>query len=141
MATDPSCLRAIQTVASVLGGRGIPYAVIGGTAIQLIYGVASTRPTADVDAVILVRDLEEFLEVQADLERRGWTHAREPYRMVAPEGCRVDLLPYAGRDVVDDQLVFPGSRETLTTIGWPETIAAARPIEVPGIGPLPLPPA
>ncbi len=139
MATDPSCLRAIQTVASVLDGRGIPYAVIGATAIQLIYGVVSTRPTADVDAVILVRDLAEFRQVQADLEQRGWTHAPEPYRMVAPEGCRVDLLPYAGRDVVDDQLVFPGSGETLTTTGWPETIAAARLCEVPGIGQLPIP--
>lgn len=140
MATDPSCLRAIQVVATLLAERGIPYAVIGGTAIQLIYGVASTRPTADVDAVILVRDLDEFLQVQADLERRGWTHAQEPYRMLAPEGCRVDLLPYAGANVVDEQLVFPGSRETLTTTGWPETIAAARRIDVPGIGPLPLPP-
>lgn len=140
MATDPSCLRAIKTVASVLDGRGIPYAVIGGTAIQLLYGVVSTRPTADVDAVILVKDLAEFRQVQADLEQQGWTRVPEPYRMVAPEGCRVDLLPYAGRDVVDDQLTFPGSGETLTTIGWLETIAAARPIEVPGIGPLLIPP-
>lgn len=80
MATDPSCLRAIQTVASVLAGRGILYAVIGGTAIQLIYGVASTRPTADVDAVILVRDLEEFLQVQADLGHRGWTQRMNKVR-------------------------------------------------------------
>lgn len=140
MATDPSCLRAIQTVVAVFNARGIPYAVIGGTAIQLLYGVVSTRSTADVDAVILVTDLAEFLQVQTDLEGRGWTRSREPYRMVAPEGCRVDLLPYAGHDIVDDQLVFPGSGEKLTTIGWPETIAAARAIEVPGIGPLPIPP-
>jgi hypothetical protein len=40
VATDLVCLAALRTLVAVFDRRGILYALIGGTAVQFVYGVA-----------------------------------------------------------------------------------------------------
>lgn len=141
MATDPACLAALRTIVAMFDRRGVLYALVGGTAAQFVYGVVAARFTADIDTVVLVHSLEEFYAVQAELATGGWVQAEEPYRMLAPGGCRIDMLPYSERDVQGGQMKFPGSQIALSVVGWVEAIMAARPIEVPGIGVVRIPPA
>lgn len=141
MATDPACLTALRTLVAVFDRRGILYALVGGTAVQFVYGVVAARFTADIDTMVLVRSLEEFYAVQAELEAEGWQRGQEPYRMLALSGCRIDILPYSEREVEGERIRFPGSQTVLSVVGWLEAIMAAGSIEIPGIGVVRVPPA
>ncbi|HXF82754.1 MAG TPA: nucleotidyl transferase AbiEii/AbiGii toxin family protein [bacterium] len=134
MATDPACLMALRTLVALFDRRQVLYALVGGTAVQLMEGVVQARFTVDVDAIVLAHGVEELRSVLADLETRGWQRDPEPYRMLAPGGCRIDILPYLAGEIRGDRLRLPGTDRMLSTAGWIEAVAAAQRTEVPGIG-------
>ena len=142
MATNPACLEAIRVLIAVLRDRGIPYVIIGGAAFQLRYGITSVRTTADVDTIVLVDTWEEYGSLFAELHGRGWTGDSEhEYRLHAPGGCILDLLPYPIRDTrEDDKMVLPKSGGKLSTIGWVEALFGAEEVQLDPIGLVRIPP-
>lgn len=122
MAVNPACLQALRVLIAFLDERHVLHVIVGGAALQLIYGVASVRATADVDTVILVDSWEEYNTLVEALKAREWKLDPEHEYRLRAEGCIMDLLPYPVREIRDDRLVLPRSRGVLSTVGWIEAL-------------------
>lgn len=131
MATDPACLLALRALLGILSARKIEYVLIGGVAMQMLYGFVVARTTNDVDAVVLVETWKEYRELTDELRQLHWDAADRPYRLKTPEGCLFDLLPYPIREAPDDRIIFPESDEPLPTIGLVEALFTAQEVEWP----------
>ncbi len=142
MATNPACLDAIRTLITVVRHRNIVYVIVGGAALQLRYGITSVRTTADIDTVVLVDTWEEYNSLVGELQSRGWTaNSVHEYRLHAPGGCIVDLLPFPIHDAKGEhQVVLPHSKAKLSTIGWAEALFSAEETQLDPIGLVRVPP-
>jgi len=55
------------------------------------------RTTRDIDFSIYISDLQDFENLKKHLEsNEGFSRGDEPYRIFAPDGTIVDLLPFGG---------------------------------------------
>jgi len=85
----------------VFTGIGIDYYLIGAIARDVWINHISfrnKRTTRDIDFCVYVKDLSQYKEIQKQLiEREGFTRDKsEPYRIYAPDGQMIDLIPFGG---------------------------------------------
>jgi predicted nucleotidyltransferase len=91
----------LDAVERVFTDIGIDFYLIGATARDVWINHISfrnKRTTRDIDFCVYVKDLSQYKEAQRRLiEKEGFTRDKsEPYRMYAPDGHMIDLIPFGG---------------------------------------------
>jgi len=108
-------------VASVLKIIGVPYALIGATAL-LLHGVQMSRTTRDLDFIAAVEDT--FQHVTEALLEKGFRHGRISHRFYTPQGTQVDILAVTKRAIETGFIEFPDG-ERLSALGFSEALTHA----------------
>lgn len=136
----------LQALVTALG-RGLRaidarFCLIGALVPELLLDVRPRRRTNDADAVVLVGDLDAFEKVKRDLNARGFSPSRVPYRLEYAAGGWVDLLPYGDRLAPSGTLQLSPD-VSITTAGFDRLAAAAIDVPLPDgttvpVAPLPL---
>ena len=125
-------------VASVLKIIGVPYALIGATAL-LLHGVQMSRTTRDLDFIAAVEDT--FQHVTEALLEKGFRHGRISHRFYTPQGTQVDVLPVTKRAMETGFIEFPDG-ERPSALGFSEALTHAEEEQVEhcavSVAPLPI---
>jgi len=122
---EASPKRALADIAGWLTKRGIRFALVGGLAVSIR---AEVRFTRDVDLALMVT--EEALEsLVRDLRATGYAIHAVLEHEVAKRTATVRLVT---RDAINVDLLAASCGIE------PEIVAAAEPIEIPGIGRVPI---
>ncbi|HEX4128046.1 MAG TPA: nucleotidyltransferase family protein [Acidimicrobiales bacterium] len=94
---NESQLKALGRLHELFQSQGIDYWVFGGWAVDL-YAGRLTRPHADIDVAVWVKDLDRIDKM---LGQAGWHHApqgnEDGYTQYIHEGARLDLA-FLARD-------------------------------------------
>lgn len=119
-----SLLNAVAELAEFLEAEGIPYAVIGGLAVQY-WG--ESRTTRDVDIVVLVppNEADRFLERAADR-----FHPRIADAVSFAKQNRVLLLEASDGTPADISLGIPGYEEEVLKRAVTGSIGGSRPFRI-----------
>lgn len=91
---DPGQL--ILTVARGLGDLASQFVLVGGATTNLFitdWAAPAVRPTLDVDVVVEVATLIEYLRLEHELERRGFRADESPRCRRIYDGVRIDVMP------------------------------------------------
>lgn len=129
----PFFREVFELIDDVLKNRGIPYYLIGVSAIALEMlkkGIKPARGTKDIDFAIMISSLDQFEEVVNDLEKNGFNKVEAPWTMVHPEyDVVVDLLPFG--EIEENNTVGFNERYTdLHVLGFKEVMKASREYEI-----------
>ena len=125
-------------VASALCRIGVPYALIGASAL-LLHGIPLPRTTRDLDFIVTIEDT--FQHVTQALLEQGFSRGTISHRFYAPQGTQVDVLPISKRAIETGFIEFPDG-ERLTALGFSEALTHAKDKQVRGcmvsVAPLPI---
>lgn len=129
----PFFREVFELIDDVLKNRGIPYYLIGVSAIALEMlkkGIKPARGTKDIDFAIMISSLDQFEEVVNDLEKNGFNKVEAPWTMVHTEyDVVVDLLPFG--DIEENNTVGFNERFTdLHVLGFKEVMKDCREYEI-----------
>jgi len=129
----PFFREVFELIDDVLKNRGIPYYLIGVSAIALEMlkkGIKPARGTKDIDFAIMISTLDQFEEVVEDLEKNGFNKVEAPWTMVHPEyEVIVDLLPFG--EIEENNTVGFNERNTdLHVLGFKEVMKDSREYEI-----------
>ncbi len=125
----PFFREVFELIDNVLKNRGIPYYLIGVSAIALEMlkkGIKPARGTKDIDFAIMISSLDQFDQVVEDLEKAGFNKVEAPWTMVHPEyDVVVDLLPFG--EIEENNTVGFNKRYTdLHVLGFKEVMKDSR---------------
>ena len=129
----PFFREVFELIDDVLKNRGIPYYLIGVSAIALEMlkkGIKPARGTKDIDFAIMISSLDQFEEVVGDLEKAGFDKVEAPCTLVHPEyDVVVDLLPFG--EIEENNTVGFNNRYTyLHVLGFKEVMKDSREYEI-----------
>ncbi|MGM0458704.1 MAG: hypothetical protein ACQERO_05115 [Bacteroidota bacterium] len=129
----PFFREVFELIDDALKNRGIPYYLIGVSAIALEMlkkGIKPARGTKDIDFAIMISSLDQFEEVVNDLEKEGFNKVEAPWTMVHPEyDVVVDLLPFG--EIEENNAVGFNERYTdLHVLGFKEVMKDSREYEI-----------
>ena len=136
MALDARIVEALRVLAAVVAAEGIDLVVIGAAVPLVLLDLRHGRPaggreTRDVDVVVRVDSWEDFGRLRDNLLARGFRPVPTvPHRLLfGPDEhhAEVDLLPWSDRLAPDGTLRWPGSDVHMSTLGFAEAFACARP--------------
>jgi len=129
----PFFREVFELVDDVLRNRGIPYYLIGVSAIALEMlkkGIKPARGTKDIDFAIMISSIDQFEEVVNDLEKAGFYKVEAPWTLVHREyDVIVDLLPFG--EIEENNTVGFNERYTdLHVLGFKEVMKDSREYEI-----------
>ncbi|MGM0587268.1 MAG: hypothetical protein ACQETE_02525 [Bacteroidota bacterium] len=129
----PFFREVFELIDDVLKNRGIPYYLIGVSAIALELlnkGIKPARGTKDIDFAIMISSLDQFEGVVDDLEKEGFNKVEAPWTLVHPEyDVVVDLLPFG--EIEEKNAVGFNERYTdLHVLGFKEVMKDSREYEI-----------
>ena len=123
----------------VLTDHGVPYYLVGVTAIDLQMleqGIQPKRGTKDIDFAIMVSTLEQYHSIIDDLEAVGFNKVKAPWTVYHPEfKVAVDILPF-GEIEQQDTVQFNERYTDLHVLGYKEVLgdSVETPIEEKLVG-------
>ena len=129
----PHFKEVFDIIDRVLTGLGIPYYLIGVSAISLKLlqsGIKPARGTKDIDFAIMIASLSEFQEVVRALKKDGFNKVEAPWTIYHPAfGVVVDLLPFG--EIEQEHTVNFNERFTdLHVLGLKEVLSKAKLIPI-----------
>lgn len=129
----PFFREVFELIDDVLKSRGIPYYLIGVSAITLEMlkkGIKPARGTKDIDFAIMISSLDQFEEVVDDLKKAGFNKVEAPWTLVHPEyDVVVDLLPFG--EIEENNMIGFNERYTdLHVLGFKEVMKDSREYEI-----------
>lgn len=129
----PFFREVFELIDDVLKSRGIPYYLIGVSAIALEMlkkGIKPARGTKDIDFAIMISSLDQFEEVVDDLKKAGFNKVEAPWTLVHPEyDVVVDLLPFG--EIEENNMIGFNERFTdLHVLGFREVMKDSREYEI-----------
>ncbi len=131
----PFFREVFELIDDVLENRGIPYYLIGATAIGieiLKKGIKPWKATKDIDFAIMLSSLEVYDEVIEDLQKVGFKKQEDPWRFSHNEyEITVDLLPY-GEIEEKNTVNFVERKTELHVLGYKEILPDSRQYEIEG---------
>lgn len=113
--------------------RGIPYYLLGATAIALEFlkdGIKPTRGTKDIDFAIMVSSKSEYEEFIKDLLEKGFDKVAAPWTFRhAAFDVVVDILPFG--EIEENYTVNFNQRQTdLHVLGFREVMSASTQVKI-----------
>jgi len=125
----PHFREVFELIDDVLKSRGIPYYLIGVSAIALEMlkkGIKPARGTKDIDFAIMISSLQQFDEVVIDLEKSGFSKVKAPWTLVHRKfDVVVDLLPFG--EIEEKNTIGFNERYTdLHVLGFKEVLKNRR---------------
>lgn len=136
---EPRLAEALRQVATALERAGLPYAVIGATAL-LLNRIDLARTTRDLDLAVTTRGgLDRVRDVLESADLRA---TRVSHRFVTPSDIEVDVLALAGEEREGATIDLPGG-ERITAVGLAAAVRHAVQVKVRGewevrVAPLPV---
>lgn len=131
----PFFREVFELIDDVLKNRGIPYYLIGATAIGieiLKKGIKPWKATKDIDFAIMLSSLEVYDEVIEDLQKVGFKKQKDPWRFSHNDyEITVDLLPY-GEIEENNTVNFVERKTELHVLGYKEILPDSRRYEIEG---------
>lgn len=131
----PFFREVFELIDDVLKSRGIPYYLIGATAIGieiLKKGIKPWKATKDIDFAIMLSSLEVYDEVIEDLQKVGFEKQEDPWRFSHKEyEITVDLLPY-GEIEENNTVNFVERKTELHVLGYKEILPNSQQYEIEG---------
>lgn len=129
----PHFREVFELIDDVLKNRGIPYYLIGVSAIALEMlkkGIKPARGTKDIDFAIMISSLQQFEEVVNDLEKSGFSKVEAPWTLIHREfDVVVDLLPFG--EIEENNTIGFNERYTdLHALGFKEVMKNSREYEI-----------
>lgn len=96
--TIPYFKEAFQIIDEVLTKHGVPYYLIGASAIaleMLKYGIKPARGTKDIDFALMISSVEEYNIILKSLIEHGFVKVAAPWTIRHPDyKIVIDLLPF-----------------------------------------------
>jgi predicted nucleotidyltransferase len=120
---DPVLQRLVVSLIRTLREFEVPCCLIGALVPELLLEDQPSHRTNDVDAVVLVPDLEAFERVREALGGAGFRVMSDPYRFEYTAGGRVDLLPYS-RAIAPDGILRLSPDRVLNVAGFDRIVSA-----------------
>jgi len=129
----PFFREVFDLIDDVLKNKGIPYYLIGVSAIALEMlkkGIKPARGTKDIDFAIMISTLQQFEEVVNDLEKAGFNKVEAPWTLVHSEyEVVIDLLPFG--EIEENNTVGFNERYTdLHVLGFKEVMKDSREYDI-----------
>lgn len=129
----PFFKEVFELIDDVLKNKGIPYYLIGVSAIALEMikkGIKPARGTKDIDFAIMISSLDQFEEVVNELEEDGFNKVEAPWTMFHPEyDVVVDLLPFG--EIEENKTIGFNDRYTdLHVLGFKEVMKDSKEYEI-----------
>lgn len=125
----PHFREVFELIDDVLKNRGIPYYLIGVSAIALEMlkkGIKPARGTKDIDFAIMISTLQQFEEVVYDLVKAGFNKVKTPWALIHPKyDVIVDLLPF-GEIEENNKVGFNQRYTDLHVLGFKEVMKNSR---------------
>lgn len=113
--------------------RGIPYYLLGATAISLELlkdGKRPSRGSKDIDFAIMISSIEEYEEFTVELERKGFVKVAAPWTFRHPDfDIVVDVLPF-GEIEENYTLNFNERNTDLHVLGMKEVMSEPTQVEI-----------
>lgn len=129
----PHFKEVFDIIDKVLSGFGIPYYLIGVSAISLELlqsGIKPARGTKDIDFAVMIASLSEFQEVVNALKKDGFNKVEAPWTLYHPDfGVVVDLLPF-GEIEQESSINFNERFTDLHVLGLKEVLGHAKAIPI-----------
>ncbi|MEB2776335.1 hypothetical protein SYJ56_13510 [Algoriphagus sp. D3-2-R+10] len=116
--------------------RGIPYYLLGATAISLELlkdGIKPSRGTKDIDFAIMISSIAEYEQFTSELEGRGFVKVAAPWTFRHPQyDVVVDVLPF--REIEENYTENFNERHTdLHVLGFKEVMSRPTQVEIENI--------
>jgi len=109
----------------VLTKHDIPYYLIGASAVALELlkkDIKPSRGTKDIDFALMVSSIEEYNNIIASLEEKGFKKVKAPWTVYSNEfNIAIDLLPY-GEIEEHDAIQFNERYSDLHVLGFKEVL-------------------
>lgn len=129
----PYFKECFDCIDEVLNGMQVPYYLIGVTAIALELlkqGIKPNRGTKDIDFAVMISSLEEYEEVSAALEAKGFHKVAAPWTFYSKHfNVAIDVLPFG--EIEENRTENFNERYTdLHVLGFREVLEDAVPVEI-----------
>lgn len=116
--------------------RGIPYYLLGATAIALELlkdGIKPARGTKDIDFAIMISSKSEYQAFTRDLEEKGFIKVNAPWTFRHPEfDIVIDILPFG--QIEENYTVDFNQRHTdLHVLGFVEVMSESTQVQIEDI--------
>jgi predicted nucleotidyltransferase len=116
--------------------RGIPYYLLGATAIALELlkdGIKPARGTKDIDFAIMISSKSEYEAFTKDLEEKGFTKVNAPWTFRHPEfDIVIDILPFG--QIEENYTADFNQRHTdLHVLGFTEVMSESTQVQIEDI--------
>jgi predicted nucleotidyltransferase len=114
-----------REIIDVTARLNIPFFVIGAFARDLIlnlhYGIAVKRATADIDCGIQVKSWDQFEQLKVSLVRTGLfaQDERQQQRLNYQDRLKIDIVPF-GAIEKEGKIFWPDEETTMITVGFDE---------------------
>jgi predicted nucleotidyltransferase len=116
--------------------RGIPYYLLGATAIALELlkdGIKPARGTKDIDFAIMISSKSEYEAFTKDLEEKGFTKVTAPWTFRHPEfDIVIDILPF-GEIEENYNVNFNQLQTDLHVLGFTEVMSESTQVKIEDI--------
>ncbi len=111
----------------------VPYYLIGVSAIALELlkeGIKPSRGTKDIDFAIMISSLDEYENISASLQEKGFNKVKAPWTFYADKyNVAIDILPF-GEIEERDTVKFNERYSDLHIMGFKEVLEDAVPIPI-----------
>ncbi len=129
----PYFKEVFNIIDEVLTQRGIPYYLVGASAIALELlqdGRKPSRGSKDIDFAIMISSLEDFENAITDLEHFGFNKVKAPWTIYHPKyEIAIDLLPFG--EIEENYTINFNERFTdLHVLGFKEVLEETNEIRI-----------
>lgn len=138
----PGAAEVIKAVHAATQAEGVPYVLIGAAGrdivLEHIYEIESPSATRDVDFAVMLDGWPAYDALRERLaQAHGFETATRAYRLRAPQGLLVDLIPFGGIEEPAGEISLPPQHtRVIVTLGFVEAHAHALLVEIDGVGPI-----
>ncbi|MCV9388078.1 hypothetical protein [Reichenbachiella ulvae] len=129
----PHFAEVFHLIDEVMKDHGIPYYLIGASAIALELlktGIKPSRGTKDIDFALMISSMQEYQAIGKSLEGKGFRKAKEPWTyFFEKDNVVIDLLPF-GEIQENDTEDFDKRYSDLHIIGFEEVLETPESVQI-----------